>query len=146
MDIIRRNTDYALRAAVELAGRFGGEPVSTKEIADNQQIPYQLACKLMQRLHNAGIVKSEMGPSGGFVLCKNPSKITVRRLVEIIQGPVRLNNCKLCQLSRCCNISPELTRLQGKINEFLDGLTLRQLADKNSGKKPAKSKRGGSKK
>jgi Rrf2 family protein len=146
MDIIRRNTDYALRAAVELAGRFGGEPVSTKEIADRQQIPYQLACKLLQRLHNAGIVKSTMGPSGGFILCKNPSKITVRRLVEIIQGPVRLNNCKLCRLSRCCTISLELARLQGKINEFLDGLTLRQLADTNSFKKPAKSKRGRSKK
>lgn len=146
MDIIRRNTDYALRTAVELAGRFDGEPVSTKEIADRQQIPYQLACKLLQRLHKAGIVKSEMGPSGGFILCKNPSKITVRRLVEIIQGPVRLNNCKLCRLSRCCNISPELARLQGKINEFLDGLTLRQLADTNGLKKSAKSKRGGGKK
>ena len=136
MDIIRRNTDYALRAAVELAGRFGGKPVSTKEIADRQKIPYQLACKLLQRLHKAGVVKSEMGPSGGFVLCKNPSKITVRQLVEMIQGPVRLNNCKLCRLSRCCNISPELTRLQGKINEFLDGLTLRQLADTNGKNKP----------
>ncbi|MGD0597082.1 MAG: Rrf2 family transcriptional regulator [Sedimentisphaerales bacterium] len=146
MDIIRRNTDYALRAAVELAGRFGGEPVSTKEIAVRQQIPYQLACKLMQRLHKAGIVKSEMGPSGGFMLCKNPSKITVRQLVETIQGPVRLNNCKLCRLCRCCNISPELARLQGKINEFLDGLTLGQLADTNGAKKPAKSKRSRSKK
>ncbi|MGB7580910.1 MAG: Rrf2 family transcriptional regulator [Sedimentisphaerales bacterium] len=146
MDIIRRNTDYALRAAVELAGRFGGEPVSTKELADNQRIPYQLACKLLQRLHKAGIVKSEMGPSGGFILCKNPSRITVRRLVEIIQGPVRLNNCKLCRLSRCCTINPELARLQGKINDFLDGLTLKQLADTNGGKKPTKNKRGRSKK
>jgi Rrf2 family protein len=145
MDIIRRNTDYALRAAVELAGRFGGEPVSTKEIADRQKIPYQLACKLMQRLHKAGIVKSEMGPSGGFMLRKNPSKITVRQLVETIQGPVRLNNCKLCRLSCRCNISPELTRLQGKINEFLDGLTLKQLADANGAKRPAKRKRRRSK-
>jgi Rrf2 family protein len=139
MDIIRRNTDYALRAAVELAVRFGREPVSTKEIADNQQIPYQLACKLMQRLHKAGVVKSEMGPSGGFVLCKNPSKVTVRSLVETIQGPVRLNNCKLCRLSCHCNIAPELARLQGRINEFLDGLTLKQLADKEKGKKRRKA-------
>ena len=146
MDIIRRNTDYALRAAVEMAGRFNGEPVSTKELAARRQIPYQLACKLMQRLHNAGIVKSTMGPSGGFMLCKNPSKITVRQLVETIQGPVRLNNCKLCRLSCRCTINPELTRLQGKINVFLDGLTLRQLADTNGAKKPAKRKRGRSKK
>jgi Rrf2 family protein len=140
MDIIRRNTDYALRAVVDLAVRFGGQPVSTKEIADNQQIPYNLACKLLQRMHKAGFVKSEMGPSGGFVLCKNPSKITVRSLVETIQGPVRLNNCKLCRLSCRCNIAPELVRLQGKINEFLDGLTLKQLADKENGKKTAKSR------
>jgi Rrf2 family protein len=140
MDIIRRNTDYALRAAVELAGRFGGEPVSTKEIADSQQIPYQLACKLLQRLHKAGVVKSEMGPCGGFVLCKNPSKITIRCLVETIQGPVRLNNCKLCRLSCHCNIAPELVRLQGKINDFLDGLTLKQLVDTKNGKKTAKGR------
>jgi Rrf2 family protein len=140
MDIIRRNTDYALRAAVELAGRFDREPVSTKELAIRQDIPYQLACKLMQRLHNAGIVKSSMGPAGGFMLCKNPSKITVRQVVETIQGPVRLNNCKLCRLSRRCIVSPELNRLQGKINEFLDGLTLRRLLAKT------KNKRNGSKK
>ena len=146
MDIIRRNTDYALRAAVELAGRFGQEPVSTKEIADRQQIPYQLACKLMQRLHNAGIAKSEMGPAGGFMLSKNPSKITVRQLVEIIQGPVRLNNCRLCRMSRLCVVNPELARLQGKINEFLDGLTLRQLAATNGAPKPARRKRSGSRK
>ncbi|MCJ7728934.1 MAG: Rrf2 family transcriptional regulator [Sedimentisphaerales bacterium] len=73
MDIIRRNTDYALRATVELAGRFGREPVATKELARQQHIPYQLACKLLQRLHNAGIVRSTMGPAGGFKLNKDPS-------------------------------------------------------------------------
>ena len=145
MDIIRRNTDYALRAAVELAGRFNGWPVSTREVADRQQIPYQLACKLLQRFHNAGIVKSEMGPAGGFILSRNPSKITVRKIVEIIQGPVRLNNCRLCRLSRQCTVSPELARLQGQINEFLGGLTLRQLADTNSYKKTARSKQKGGK-
>jgi len=129
MDIIRRNSDYALRAVAALAAS-GDTPVSTRDIADSQQIPYQLACKLLQRLHHAGIVKSEYGPSGGFLLNKNPAKITVRRIVETIQGPVRLNNCKVCRLSTNCTISPQLTRLQGKINDFLDGLTLKQLADK----------------
>jgi Rrf2 family transcriptional regulator, iron-sulfur cluster assembly transcription factor len=136
MDIIRRNTDYALRAAVELADRFGQEPVATKQIADRRKIPYQLACKLLQRLHKAGIVKSEMGPAGGFTLGKNPSKVTVRQVVEAVQGPVRLSRClvskSFCSLSRCCPINPELGRLQAKINSFLDGLSLRQLsAEKN---------------
>jgi Rrf2 family protein len=139
MDIIRRNTDYALRAMVELAGRFGAEPVGTRELAKLQDIPYQLACKLLQRLHKAGIVKSAMGPAGGFALRRKPSRITVRDVVEAIQGPVRLSGClfakKFCRLSRCCTISPELGRLQKNINNFLDGLTLRQLTD-TKGHKP----------
>lgn len=132
MDIIRRNTDYALRAAVELAGRFGRAPVATKDIADRQRIPYQLACKLLQRLHKAGIVRSAMGPAGGFALRRKPSRITVRDVVEAIQGPVRLSGClfskNFCRLSQCCPINPELGRLQKKINAFLDDLTLRQLS------------------
>jgi Rrf2 family transcriptional regulator, iron-sulfur cluster assembly transcription factor len=142
MDIIRRNTDYALRAAVELADRFGREPVATKQIADRRKIPYQLACKLLQRLHNAGIVKSTMGPAGGFTLGRNPSRITVRQVVEAVQGPVRLSRClvskSFCGLSRCCPINPELGRLQIKINAFLDGLTLQQLTTAKNKKRSRK--------
>jgi Rrf2 family protein len=155
MDIIRRNTDYALRAAVELAGRFGREPLATKDIAGRQRIPYQLTCKLLQRLHKAGIVKSAMGPAGGFTLCRKPSSITARDVVEAIQGPVRLSRClfskNFCRLSQCCPINPELGRLQNKINAFLDDLTLRQLStargergrttQKKTGVKGAKNER-----
>ncbi len=132
MDIIRRNTDYALRAAVELANNYGLLPMATKQIADRRKIPYQLACKLLQRLHKAGIVKSEMGPTGGFTLGRNPSKITVLQVVEAVQGPVLLSKClvskSFCGLSRCCPINPELGRLQSKINKFLNGLTLKHLS------------------
>ena len=132
MDIIRRNTDYALRAAVEMAGRCDGAPVSAKQIAGRCRIPYQLSCKLLQRLHKAGIVKSEMGPAGGFTLGRSPSKITVRQVVEAVQGPVRFSKClvskSFCGLSRCCPINTELGRLQGKINTFLNGLTLKHLS------------------
>jgi len=130
MDIIRRNTDYALRAVVALAGE-NGVPISTKALAGGQHIPYQLACKLLQRLHNAGIVKSTMGPSGGFMLGKSPSKITVRQIVEAVQGPLSLSPCLYeggcCSLAKHCPINPELGRLQKNINTFLDNLTLRQL-------------------
>ncbi len=139
MDIIRRNTDYALRMTIALAGRFGNGPVATKELSDRQDIPYQLACKLLQRLHKEGIVKSTMGPAGGFMLKKNPSRISVRQVVEAVQGPVRLNRClfdkKLCRFSRNCTISPELDRLQKKINSFLEGLTLQQLSVSNGRKR-----------
>ena len=142
MDVIRRNTDYALRMAVVLAGRFGREPVPTKQLADRQDIPYQLACKLLQRLHNAGIVKSSMGPAGGFALYRTPSKINIRQVVEAVQGPIFLNRClsdkNLCRFSRRCVISPGLSRLQKKINSFLEGLTLHQLSISSGHKRSKK--------
>jgi len=150
MDIIRRNTDYALRAAVELAGRSCRKPVATRELAKHQGIPYQLACKLLQRLNKAGIVRSTMGPAGGFALYRHPSKVTIRQVVEAIQGPVQLNKCLFaessCRFSSRCTISPELARLQKKINLFLNGLTLRQLSAATRHKRTAKKKHSRSKK
>ncbi|MBN2019667.1 MAG: Rrf2 family transcriptional regulator [Sedimentisphaerales bacterium] len=139
MDIIRRNTDYALRAAVDLAGSFDREPVSTKVLASRCKIPSQLACKLLQRLHRAGIVKSEMGSEGGFMLDRKPSTITVRQVVEAVQGPVILSRClvskRFCGLSAKCPVNPELARLQKTINSFLGELTLGQLSEQNGSKR-----------
>ncbi len=145
MDIIRRNTDYALRAMVELAGNFGREPVSAKQLAARQEIPYQLACKLLQRLNKSGIIKSSMGPGGGFKLRKRPASITALEVVEAIQGPIRLNRCLFaknsCRFSKHCKISPELARLQKRINEFLGGLTLQKLSIEKKPELNAKTKR-----
>ena len=58
MDVIRRNTDYSMRAVVHMAKHFGAEPVSNKRLAEELDIPYHLVCKLMQRLCKAGFVKS----------------------------------------------------------------------------------------
>jgi Rrf2 family protein len=133
MDILRRNTDYALRLMVSLARNHENGSVSTRMLADEQQVSYQLACKLMQRLHDARLVSSCMGPKGGFRLNRAPEQIGLLEIVEVIQGPVRLNRCLMsetaCPRGGYCAIRRKITELQGRMEEYLGNVTLGDLVD-----------------
>ena len=133
MDVIRRNTDYALRAMVRLAGSYDARLISTRVIADAEAIPYQLACKLMQKLSKAGIIESMMGPAGGFRLSRDPAKINLLEIIGVIQGPLSLNRCVLgaesCPVGDRCTISAKLKDLQGQMNDYLAGVTLAELVE-----------------
>ncbi len=131
MDIIRRNTDYALRAMVNLAGHYGEDAVSTRDISQSEDISYQLTCKLMQKLNNAGLVKSSMGPNGGFVLSRTPTKINLAEIIDAIQGPLSLSRCLLgenvCPRQSSCPITLKLSKLQKNIGDYLQSITLDEL-------------------
>jgi len=131
IDLVRRNTDYALRLMVNVARHYGNGPVSTRVAAAEEDVPYQLACKLMQRLHRSKLVKSCMGPKGGFSLGKEPSQISLREVVETIQGPISINRCLLaadaCHRRRNCMASAKLGELQEYVRNYLDHITLDEL-------------------
>jgi Rrf2 family protein len=131
VDVLRRNTDYALRAMVNLAGHYGNEPVSSRTVAVEENIPYQLACKLMQKLHNAKLVDSYMGSKGGFRLSREPSEISLLEVIKAIQGPVRLSTCLLrvdaCRQERSCAVRMKLAELQEYVGSYLGAIALDEL-------------------
>ena len=146
MDILRRNTDYALRLAVNLAGRYGDGSVSTRALSDEEDVSYQLACKLMQRLHKEGLVESDMGPKGGFRLARPPQEVPILAVIEAIQGPLRLNRCLLgdgaCQRQDGCPIRARIGRLPEQMDQYLGTVTLGELAQsRRPGPKDARHRR-----
>jgi Rrf2 family protein len=132
MDILRRNTDYALRLAVNLAHRYGDGAVSTRVLSEEEGVSYQLACKLMQKLHGAGLVESDMGPKGGFRLGRAPQDVAILEVIETIQGPLRLNRCLLgegaCDRQDGCPIRARMGELQEQMDQYLGAVTLEALA------------------
>ena len=131
MDVVRRNTDYAARLMVHLAKHYGNGPISTRTAAAEEQVPYQLACKLMQKLNNAKLVTSCMGPKGGFVLGAEPSKISLLEVVEAIQGPISINRCVLdedaCSRNTICFVREKLADIQDVMTKGLAAITLDEL-------------------
>ena len=145
MDVLRRNTDYALLMMVNLASHFNGQLISARQLASEGHFSYPLACKLLQKLHKAKLVRSSMGPKGGFVLSREPSKITLMEIINVIQGGVRLNRClgggEGCEFEPECEINTKLVCLQLYINGYLGGITLEEIIQGES-----KIKRGGNRK
>jgi Rrf2 family protein len=131
MDMIRRNTDYAIRAMSHLAVSYGDGPVSAATIAAGQDISYPLVSKLLQRLQEARLVASSMGVRGGFQLSRDPRHITLLEVIEAIQGKVSLNRClvrtKACTRRRVCPVRPRLGGIQETLVEALRQTTLRDL-------------------
>ena len=131
MDILRKNTDYALRMMGNLAGRYGQGAVSVRVLAKQEDVSYQFACKILQKLQGAGLVESEMGPVGGYELCRDPGQITMLDVIRATQGDMEVNWCTKgsdsCPRQSKCAVSGKLCQLQVKVDEFLVGITLQDL-------------------
>ena len=136
MDVLRRNTDYALRMMVNLASHFNGEFISARQLVSEGNFSYHLGCKILQKLHKAKLIRSGMGPKGGFALSREPSRITLMEIITVLQGGIRLNRCIVggdgCEFEPVCEINTKLTCLQMYIDGYLDGITLEEILQSRS--------------
>lgn len=79
---------YGLMAMVELGLRERQGRVQVREISESQGIPEEYLEQLMLALKRAGLVRSQRGVRGGYVLARSASQITVREILEALEGPV----------------------------------------------------------
>ncbi len=91
--ILNQATDYAFRAVLYLSSLPPGEVVEAKVISESQHIPLRFLLKILRMLTKAGIVKSYQGIGGGYALGKKPVEITLKDVLEAIEGPIRINKC-----------------------------------------------------
>ena len=85
-------TEYAVRAMIDLASLEGGQ-ATAKEIAKRQEIPPKFLPQIMVDLSRAGLVQGTRGSGGGVRLAADPTKVTLRRIVDAIEGPMALYAC-----------------------------------------------------
>jgi Rrf2 family protein len=79
--------DYSLKALLMLADRYpSAQPLRVEEIAASQGVPENYLRRLLIELKRGGLVLSQKGPSGGYMLARPPARITMADVVEIIEG------------------------------------------------------------
>lgn len=83
---ITQKSKYALRGTLELAVRFGQGPISIGEIAKAQAIPARFLEAILAQLKRAGLVESRRGNEGGYVLSRQPARISVGDVLRVVQG------------------------------------------------------------
>src|SRR3954462_2995354 len=82
---ITAKADYAVRAALELAGSDG--PVKGDALASAQHIPLKFLENILIELRQAGLVRSQRGPDGGYWLGRSAEEISVADVIRAVEGP-----------------------------------------------------------
>jgi Rrf2 family protein len=125
---------YGLRAVVELAARYGDGPVSLAAVATEQGISEAYLEQLMRSLKHAGIVKTTRGKAGGYLLTKEPSKISVLEVLRALEGSTDIVDCvgsdaNPCENACTCSARPLFLKLQSRINAVLLETTIGELTE-----------------
>ena len=89
---VSRTLDYAVRCLIHMGGNPGFK-FSMKQISETQHIPQNYLAKVMRRLVNRGILRSKVGPEGGYMLRKLPHELSLREVYEAIEGEIRIVDC-----------------------------------------------------
>lgn len=125
--------DYAVRGVVHLATMENGKTATLNEISSAENIPSSFFAKVMQSLARAGLVNAHRGIKGGYSLAKNADEITVRAIVEAVEGPILLNRClggkNDCDRDYFCGTHPVWREAQKALFKVLDSYTAKNLAD-----------------
>ncbi len=126
-----RETEYALRALRYLATLPEGRVVPASQLAKTCGLPREFLSKVLRRLVRAGLVRSSRGRSRGYGLSRSPSEISVREVLEAVEGPDYFRRCVFwdarCSDDRPCLLHRVWAGVRPQLLEALDRLTLDAL-------------------
>ncbi len=129
---LTRKGEYAIRGIVYLASQPADRVCLLSDIAAAVDVPATFLAKIFQQFSKIGLVKSYRGTGGGFLLGRLPEKITLLEVVEAVEGPITPNRCVVgpgeCIRDVSCTVHPVWKRVQGKVRDVLEEVTLKDLA------------------
>jgi len=119
----RKKTEYGMMMISLLAKEGKGGLVSVRTMQENG-LPRSFLVKIARDLIKAKLIVAKEGRGGGYSLAKDPNRVTLKEVVEAIDGQVATTSCmihgsKRCPLADKCPHKNMMVRLTDEINEIL---------------------------
>lgn len=131
--MLSQKAKYALKAMIMLAEQEDGVLLQTPEISEAQKIPRKFLELILLDLKNRGLVHSQRGKHGGYVLAKPAGEITFGQIVRLMDGPLApipcasltaYRRCADCRDEKTCAIRKVMREVRDAVAGVLDHVTL----------------------
>lgn len=102
---ITSESDYALRIITAMSRKTG--VTDAKTLADETNVTLRFTLKILNKLVGGGIAESYKGAKGGYKLRLSPDKISLKMVIELIDGPIAIVRC--LESAECCSLNQDKT-------------------------------------
>ncbi len=119
---VSKQVDYALQLIIALSDLDKGEFLSLRIFSNESTISFLFLQRIARSLKKAQIIDATRGVHGGYFLVADPHKITLKQLIEAIEGRFGITTCSkdTCPRQKGCTSKKVFLRVNKKIEHILD--------------------------
>ena len=135
---LSRLTDYAIVLLTQIALEGKGVHAASA-LAEKTFLPLPTVSKVLKQLTKAGVLSAQRGASGGYVLAREPSAISVATLIEAMDGPIAITDCAgsndeedCCSVQATCPVRGNWDKVNLAIRAALEAVTLADMTASNT--------------
>ena len=127
---LTKSADFALRLMIHLASEQ--KTLTMPVLSERLGTPYHHLSKLIQALSKAKLVQTRQGKNGGVQIMGSPDQISLKEVLDVIEGPLRLSECMhrattTCGLVQTCKLKRTFHDLQTNIETFFASVKISQM-------------------
>lgn len=128
---LTRGVEYGIEGILYLARQDRAQPAFLREVSRATAIPETFLSKIFQKLATKGLIRSRRGFRGGFRLARPARRITLREIVEALQGPIEFHRCldhlRARGRQHRCHVKRAFEKVQRKVATILENTTLEDI-------------------
>ncbi len=123
--VMTLEADYAVRIVEMLA--VSNKRIDAATISNEAHVPLRFALKILRKLVADGLIVSYKGAHGGYMLAHEPREITLRQVIESVEGPYMISRCQQdeysCSHTTCCRFHQIYDEISSDVRTKLDSYT-----------------------